>query len=327
MKDFPACDLVLASAHRVAGTIDAATFDVRLAQDLKGPVRVVLRDFVVASSNANSVTAPLHVSLPDALNATCFDAARAGPTGHLTTIAPPLGQFREYPPAALSGTNTTLSGLAYGNGAYTVSSGGGWFDATWRVMDKNNVTSTTNRNYIVNTGLPQGAAAVVTTATNGVSYTGAWITVALPQAVRVTSYSVIPAADLAKGVSQWTLLGSSNGGTSWDHLDSRPYADMVPGQPTTRPVNPMTAYSSFRLVCERAGNTNYGNFRDYCSVLEWRLFGAPANERRPTRVDNGIVTDSSLFQRPLQVSVKPSDGVTWAAQDWAARLSILPCSL
>jgi hypothetical protein len=266
----PLYDIVLNSRDRIAGTIDNAVFNVQLPHTLQGPVRVTLRDFVVSRSNSVATSVPLHVSLPQALNTTCFDTTTGGPTGHLATIAAPMGRLREYPPAAMTGGTTNLLGQSYGNGTYTVSGGGGWFDANWRVMDKVETTSTTNRNYVVNTGLPQGVAAVVTTATNGMSYTGAWINVAMPQAIFVASYSVTPAGDNAKGVSQWTLLGSADGGATWDHLDSRPYADMTAGQAMVRPVTTSRAYSLYRLVCQRAGNTNFSNFRDYCSMSSGR---------------------------------------------------------
>lgn len=222
----------------------------------------------------------------------------------------------------MTGGTTNLLGQSYGNGTYTVSGGGGWFGANWRVMDKVETTSTTNRNYVVNTGLPQGVAAVVTTATNGMSYTGAWINVAMPQAIFVASYSVTPAGDNAKGVSQWTLLGSADRGATWDHLDSRPYADMTAGQAMVRPVTTSRAYSLYRLVCQRAGNTNFSNFRDYCSIWEWRLFGAPPSRTSLQRIDNGFITNASLFNAPLTVAVQPPNGAAWTPQDWAARLSI-----
>jgi hypothetical protein len=324
MKDLPACDLVLASAHRVAGTIDAATFDVRLAQDLKGPVRVVLRDFVVSSSNNIGTSIPLHVSLPQALNTTCFDTTTGGPTGHLATIAPPTGVFCAFPPTGLPNTfsPTVVTGQAYGNGTYTITAPG-WNGA--RVFDYNTGTSVqSSLNYNTNTGLPLGTAQT-TTATNGVTYTGDYMQLTLPQPIQLQQYTIWQGSDVNKVTSQHTLLGSRDG-TTWDQLDSRAYADVATNSALTRTVSPPLPYSWYRLVIQRNGNAATTNFRSASVIAEVRYVGTAARAAS-TLVDAGFVTDSSLFQRPLQVSVKPSDGVTWAAQDWAARLSILPCSM
>lgn len=319
----PSYDLVLASANRMAGTIDAAEFDVRLAQDLKGPVRVVLRDFVVSSSNGNGAVTPLHVSLPGALNTTCFDTRTGGPTGHLATIASPIGQYCAYPPTGIPNVaSTTVTGQPYGNGTYTIVISG-WNG--FRVFDGNAGTTIQSIiDYSASTGLPLPTAPT-TTATNGATYQGHWVDLILPEPIQLSQYTVFQANDPPKTTSQFTLLGSSVEGSQWDWIDSRAYADVDHTGSVTRTVNPSRGYSRYRLVIERNGNAVWTNFRSAALVGEVRFFGARAIDKDlPVCTDASFVTDAAVLQRPLCVTVRPDEGTSWTPQDWSARLSILP---
>lgn len=181
------------------------------------------------------------------------------------------GRPREYPPSALTGTTTTLSGQAYGNGTYIV--GGNFQDTPWNVFDKNSTTiARANTGYTFSTGLPTGDSII--TATNGSNYSGRRLTLTLPSAIQLTSYSVQVWSDSPKNPTQWTLLGSRDSGSNWDWVHSHPYTNNSAFQVISYSLPSNTLpYRTYGVVVERVGQSFQGASRDFAQPAEIRLFG------------------------------------------------------
>lgn len=110
-------------------------------------------------------------------------------------------QARRYPPVALTGGSTTVSGQAYANGAYTVTSSSsqhtsGPYMAFDRNNDPNNwncMWHTSDNSFVDATGVPNEGAQAVTI--GGVVFTGHWLKLAMPVGVAMNKYSVTPRQD------------------------------------------------------------------------------------------------------------------------------------
>jgi len=131
----------------------------------------------------------------------------------------------EYPPAAMTG-NTTAITASYGSGTYVVtysswySAGGTTFDG-WRAFNK---AINSNESWTSATATYNTSGVYVGGATLG-GYSGEWITLSLPTAISLTSYSLTSfyytSGDYYNATaSSWVVLGS-NDGTNWTLVDQR----------------------------------------------------------------------------------------------------------
>ena len=175
-----------------------------------------------------------------------------------------------------------LTGLAYGNGFYTLSasSEAAVGNEAWRAF---NPTTSTNKwaatGYTAATGVYAGATS--TTLADGVtSFAGEWLQASFPVPFFLQSYTLTPDADLAKTPRSFALLGSADG-VAWytldstttdvgDWLASSAKPAIVPSVGTS-PV----AYSYYRLVIRAVGNTGQTSGRDTANVKSLVLNGVP----------------------------------------------------
>lgn len=179
------------------------------------------------------------------------------------------GTINAYPPQALTSNTTTVSGAAYGNGTYVVTASSGaatayrafdgqtGFDQWW--MDSGN--------YNASTGAYQGA---FTTTASGSNLAGEYLQVQMPASLVPLSYSITPRQESyyleRRNVTKWWLVGSSNGST-WDILDSQE-TEWSSTADKTFNLSTNTAYSYFRVVCGRVGNSNMTNDRGFATIGE-----------------------------------------------------------
>jgi len=180
------------------------------------------------------------------------------------------GTINAYPPQALTTNTTTVSGAAYGNGTYVVTASSGaatayrafddqtGFDQWW--MDSGN--------YNASTGAYQGAFS--TTTASGSNLAGEYLQVQMPSSVVPLSYSITPRQESyyleRRNVTKWWLVGSSNG-SAWDILDSQE-TEWTSTAAKTFNLATNTAYSYFRIVCGRVGNSNTNNDRGFATIGE-----------------------------------------------------------
>jgi Concanavalin A-like lectin/glucanases superfamily/Glycine rich protein len=181
-----------------------------------------------------------------------------------------------YPPAALTGTSTTLTGQTSGNGTYTVNSStiySGY--PPYNAFDKNSGTlwaGTTG----YNTGAPYAVSNTGTAPSlviSGTTYYGDWLSITLPTAIVLTSYSLIARNDAYFGQmpSQWVIAGSNNGGTTWTLVTSQTVASLFTYAGHQQVFNILTtvsspAYNTFVILITNCSATN-----GVTSIGEWSL--------------------------------------------------------
>lgn len=170
-----------------------------------------------------------------------------------------------YPPVALTGYSTTVSGQAYGNGLYTVSAsssqGSGAFNAFTTTTNANSGWNSANSgsSYHGGTGLYTGTVSAVI---GGQSYPGDWLSISMPSAVYLGSYAIFPRSGTCgatpgntESPAQWVLAGS-NDCTTWAPIDSRSgvtYSSTTPGVNASFSVTPAAAYSCYMLSVQAIG--------------------------------------------------------------------------
>lgn len=178
----------------------------------------------------------------------------------------------EYPPAALTGASTPISGQAYGNGTYTVSASSiaDTMFAAFQGFDKatgENVNSwASGPNYNTTTGLHPGI--------------GEWLDITLPSAITLSSYSIqlrtnsinsvariIGQAPISFAVQAWN-------GTTWLPLSTQTDISAWTTSAQVRTFTPTTnsaPYNRFRILITKVQNGADG--LGYTQIGEWRLFG------------------------------------------------------
>jgi len=187
------------------------------------------------------------------------------------------GTMVEWPPAALTGASTTLSGYSYGNGTYTVTASSvanSSYDA-WRAFD-NGVTSTSSYASSASPVRYDATGTYVgSTVTSGVS--GEWIDIVLPTSVTVTSFVISARTDetssgaLAQNPTVFTLFGSNDGGTTWSSKNSTTGVTWGVGTLNqTFTVSSPSAFTKYRLVVNKVGANPAGGF---LFIAQLRLFG------------------------------------------------------
>ncbi len=181
----------------------------------------------------------------------------------------------EYPPTALTGSSTVVSGQLYGNGTYTTTQGTSFSSSfnAWYAFDKTVNNSGTSRwatagGYNPSTGAYGGA---LTTA----GYSGDWLQITMPAQILVTSYSVTNfyndfTAAIANTPVSWVLLGSDDG-TTWTVIDTQTNLTWTAGSFTTKifSVSITTKFAIYRMVVTKMGNGVDSNL----TLQELRLYG------------------------------------------------------
>ena len=184
-----------------------------------------------------------------------------------------------FPPAAVAGTDSTdfntsrtLTGLAYGNGNYSIAYSS-IFSATslppQRVFDGVRDTSSSgawNRTrYDATNGVSLSTASLVP------GYSGEWITISLPVSFHLSHISIHQRASFLLGTPRdFRLYGRKTGG-SWAEVlritgTSTMYTQNIYTAPSVSPTPP--SYNEYGLVVNRLlGATNFLNFE------ELQLFG------------------------------------------------------
>mgnify|MGYP006280238233 CR=1 FL=1 len=200
--------------------------------------------------------------------------------GSFTSI--PVQVSVEYPPVALTGSSTVISGQAYGNGTYTTTQGT-QFNASfaaWYVFDKTTNNAGTSR-WATNGGYNAGTGAYTGALAQTAGYSGDWVQITMPAAIVVTSYSVTNyynsfSAVIANTPVSWVILGTNDAvpssGGSWTVIDTQTNIVWSPTNAFSTQTFNVTGASSFaayRMVVTKMGNGLDGNL----SFQELRFFG------------------------------------------------------
>jgi hypothetical protein len=315
----------LNSQDKMSGTNSEATFKVNLPCEFATQkLNLTLNNFIPIYPT-NTLSGIVAVDMIGVENPYSYSSSTN--TTHRTLGMFPLadGASREYPPVALTGTTTNISGQAYGNGTYTVS---GDFGSPEKVFDKGNSISTLTGFYNYNTGVYTGEFSI--TATNGFNYAGGRVQLTLPNAIHLTSYSVQVSSDVAKSISQWVMLGSIDD-LNWDLLHEHEQTNNTPNNVVSCDVNTSKLYDRFMLIPQLVGNTTYSAYRSIAHIAEIRLYGSSTPQTIPlTRIGQCnlncevITTDKTLFDRPITLQVKSLTGTDLSGlNNWSAELTIV----
>jgi hypothetical protein len=190
---------------------------------------------------------------------------------------------KAYPPAALTAASTTLSSQTYGNGTYVVSQSSGTAYLTFnknladywqgRAGDQGGQVYDNGAAWQNNAGADGGTGNVCTvsgatayattspwntfTSVNS-AYYGDWVQLQMPQAIRLTTYTITGRNGFASMTPQnWVILASNNGSswtlidtqvttTTWTNNTAYSFTPSFPGG--------VAAYSYYAIVITRIGS-------------------------------------------------------------------------
>ena len=200
--------------------------------------------------------------------------------GDLTTPVATLHASGQYPPAALTGTTTTLSGQVYGNGTYIVSASSqiGWplhpaFNMSYPTEEGwHSVEGTPANSYTAATGLYTGTTS---TTVSDAAVLGEWLQLQSPVAFPLVSTLICPrnGYGVVRSPRSFVIAGSNNG-TTWTtvYAQSR-VQDWTSAGSKTFVINSSIGYAYYRLIVREVGNaTSGGTGSTCCNVSEWQLF-------------------------------------------------------
>lgn len=185
-----------------------------------------------------------------------------------------------YPPTALSSDDTTLSGIAFGNGRYVCSTSY-MYDTTrnkpYKAFDYNEGDwasgwSCTGRHNST-TGAYTGST--TTAATNGTSYAGEYFQIQFPLSLKICKWIFVPRNDWAFGTTNrmpyiYYIFGSNNGST-WNLVTFQDGQTYTTGSLVTVETYFSQAYSYWRIVVNTVGNPGE-IYRDGADIAEFRCW-------------------------------------------------------
>ena len=125
----------------------------------------------------------------------------------------------------------------------------------------------------------------VTTTVSGVSYSGEWVQLQLPNAINLTSYFLYH-ANTRRPVD--FVVAGSNNGTTWTLVDSETGANVSSGQAFS--TSNIGKYSYFRLIVTKNALTS----GDFLSITEWSLYDSTVSMSAIAGKSKGLI-----------------DGLTW----------------
>ena len=286
------------------------------------------------ATNATSVTTPtVTVSNVSASNIN----ARAMVVSNVTTSSLTASNLqvsfnsiieRAYPPAAMTGNTTNISGQSYGNGSYIASAAvNTWFYATtppWKVFDTVLNTTTTDVNNFYHVNADQGGTIyafdmfsfsapfafnttkytqasyprhymTAVTSSGSINIVGDWLQLQMPTAVPINRVSLTSRENNApRMIGSGFILGSTNG-TTWaviGTLTNETWNNSI-AETKTYTTTDSTPYSYVRLVATNlAGSGAIWNIVEFGIISQEAQPGNALNVTGPS-VLNGVVTVSN----------------------------------
>lgn len=177
----------------------------------------------------------------------------------------------EYPPVAMTGVNTNISGQPYGNGSYIASASS--VNGTllpFKAFDKSIVdTGSVNIWQAATNSYDASGNYTAGTYSTGI-YTGEWLQIQVPAPIVMTGYKIT--ARLTYSLNQapkiWYVLASNNG-SNWSLVDQKSgevFSSLA--QEKSYSFTNSTAYSYYRIVINAIQSGP-----DAVTISEWQLFG------------------------------------------------------
>lgn len=115
----------------------------------------------------------------------------------------------------------------------------------------------------------------VSTTVSGISYSGEWLQIQLPRAIKLFNYviSCRPGYVSSQSPNTWVIAGS-NDGTTWTLLDTETNVSTWDSLRLTFNVNNSATYTYFRIICTVTGQSASSD-RQAFIVSEWELYSLP----------------------------------------------------
>lgn len=188
-----------------------------------------------------------------------------------------------YPPAALTGNSTTLSGNTYGNGSYVTTASYSYpgtdaykiFDYVEGIYNTGwSSVGSTSTLYNGTTGAYSGSTS---TTVSSVSYAGEWVQFQFPVSVKLCQYGFVPRSDFSpqnyqsRMPNRYIIAGSTNG-TTWTLIkdESKTYSNATVVLYDYYDVS--SFYSYYRFIINSCGSS--GTSRDGADIAELRAYFA-----------------------------------------------------
>jgi len=193
-----------------------------------------------------------------------------GTTALTANVTSPVAEF---PPAAMTGATTSLTGYSFGGtGSYAAtassSSAGPPTPNAWNAFDK--VAGSGVSGYWQSGAVYDVATGLVTGGTTLGGYAGEWLKIQFPSQIYKTYYSLEVRTDLAnQSPNTWVMLGSTDNST-WNLLTTHTSVAWTAGQTRTFSVNSSVPYNWYALVINSI-TTPVGQVTT--SIGEWRIYG------------------------------------------------------
>lgn len=183
-----------------------------------------------------------------------------------------MNSLKRFPEGPLT-ANSSLNCIASASTEYNVS--GNFFPA-WKAFDFTPGDGPMYHSawslYNSTTGAYIGG---VSTIVSGVSYSGEWLQIQLPRAIRLFNYTITCRSGYVSSQSPntWVIAGSNDGST-WTLLDTETNISTWDSLRLVFNVNNSGAYTYFRMICTVTGQAASGD-RQAFVVSEWELYSVP----------------------------------------------------
>ena len=195
-----------------------------------------------------------------------------------------LRRYPPGPPTSSDAFSLTITGAAYGNGRYDIGvSSWGWVHPSTAFIYSNrgsgNMFHSLGAFNSVN-GVPVTNANVAHPFKNAASINGIvgeWVSIQLPNTIKLKKYAIYPRMDFAdrRSPKEFVVFGGSLDGSQWTLLDDRRggrAAENWTQNPQEFTVDSQTYYDRFMLLTTRVGNDNANNARDFVNFERWELY-------------------------------------------------------
>ena len=170
---------------------------------------------------------------------------------------------------------TNIVGSGQGCGKYLASASSEYTTGVyWESADKAFNMDTTEfwtnnfQNYTSTTGVYNGAS---TTTVDGVSYPGEWLQIQLPNAISLSSYSMLGRAETLLRSPRDFIVAGSNDGSTWKLVDQESNVIGWTTAAMSFGVSTIGKYSYYRLITTK----NNGDTR--LTIAEWCLYDKSAS--------------------------------------------------
>jgi hypothetical protein len=240
-----------------------------------------------------------------------------GTSALAANVVSPLAEF---PPSAMTGATTSLTGYSFGGtGSYaaTASSTYQASQAAYFAFDKTPGSGTTNY-WSSSSGTYDGTTGLLLSASSLGGYAGEWLKIQFPSQIYQTYYSIQARTDIGEqSPNTWVVLGSTDN-SIWNLLTTHTSVAWTAGQTQIFNVNAGTPYRYYALVINSIA-LPVGQV--VTSIGEWRVYGTTFQDFYSTPA--GLLTTAAGSGTTITAwggsNTTPGNVLTWYDQSGLSR--------